>query len=587
MPFFNKTFLTVFSGFALAFFMVMLYARFNLQELILKEIDHQTLSEARVIAHLFNTMPMADAKQISDIRLNNQHLSLFNAQGDLIDDSHIPYKDFSPAHNDADKPELQNAQTLGEGTHIRYDEAIKSYMVFAAVRLKNNNILRISTSSSGYMPLIESQPKVIIFILILIFSFSLLITYLLTKPLQRDLSQIKGIIEAIGLGEYQRRLSMLLNKEFTPLAEKINHMSIQIEGQIRTTEEQKEQLQSILDTMNEGVLVFGPNGGIRRYNKALSLMFPTIIHAIGRQVMEAIPVPTLQKAIEDIVQNNKNSTNDISNNPLQFTLASERVFSVHLARAGGNNQNFSAVAVFHDITSLVRLERVRSDFVANVSHELRTPLTAIQGYAETLAELDNMPENSRRFAEIIRKNGAYLARMVEELLALARLESGDVPMNIIATQAIDSINTAMALCRRQFDLQNIQVEIQVDDNLHIMSSTQDLTQIFRNLLENASRYAPFGSKVLIKALQDFHEKSMISFAVCDNGPGIPEPDQSRIFERFYRVEKHRSHASTGLGLAICKHTVERLGGQIWVESPTSEYATVFYFTIPTALGDVK
>ncbi len=587
MPFFNKSFLNIVGGFLLAFCIIALYVRLSLQENILQEVSTQTLSEARIIAHIFNNLPESETKQISNIRLDNQRISIFTPQGDLLDDSHVPSKEFSPAHNDADQPELQQAITIGEGTHIRHDDISNNYTVFAAVRLNNNNIVRISTSPASYIPFMLTQPKIIFFIIILICSLALLISYILALPLKRDISQVKNIIEDIARGKYQRRLNSLSNKEFNPLAEQINHMTTQIEGQIRTTEDQKEQLQSILDTMNEGVLVLGPNGGIRRYNQALSLMFPAIVNAKGRQVMEVIPIPTLQKAIEDIVQSAKANGEDLNIGPLQLELPTERVFSVQLTGTGSKNQNFSAVIVFHDITSLIRLERIRSDFVANVSHELRTPLTAIQGYAETLTELDELPKNSRRFAEIIHKNGTYLARMVEELLALARLESGDVPMQITPIPVMESINAAIGLCRRQFELQNIQLDIQVHENLHIMASSQHLTQIFRNLLENAGRYAPKDSKVLIKALQDYHEKSMISFAVCDNGPGIPEPDQDRIFERFYRVEKHRSHASTGLGLAICKHTVERLGGRIWVESPTNEYATVFYFTIPTALGDVK
>ncbi len=586
MYFFHRTFLIVLIGVGLTFMLAMSYMRQNLEESIVKDLSVKALNEAKIMATLYDSMPETTVNQIIPEHIAGARISLINAEGTLISDSLIAEKDFSPVHNYADRPEVKQAINSGSGVDIRYHDEIRSQSVFAAARLKNNNILRIATPTGKYLPLLQNQTKVFSILIISTGFIAFLVAFFITKPLKRDIKQIINTIEAIAMGKYQLRLSNLLYKEFTPLEAKVNYMATQVEEHIRTTADQKEQLQSILDTMTEGVLVLGPNGSIRRYNRALRAMFPNIEKAHGMQVVEAIPAPSLQKAIENIIempaQNGGHSVG-----PLQFELAHERVFSIQLTRAGTNDVNLGAVAVFHDISGLMRLERVRSDFVANVSHELRTPLTAIQGYAETLTELDNMPENSRRFAEIIRKHGAYLARMVEELLALARLESGDVPMQIVETNPLESINAAIALCRRQFDLHEVEILLHVPENLTIMASIQHLTQIFRNLLENAGRYAPKGGQVHIKALQDPLEKSMTRFAVCDNGPGIPAPDKDRIFERFYRVEKHRSHASTGLGLAICKHTVERLGGRIWVESPTDAFATVFYFTIPTALGDIK
>ncbi len=573
---------------ALAFAIVMLYTRFSLQEFVSKEIGMQTINEARFIAQLYNDLPMVDTKKIIDKDLGNKRFSLYDANANLIADNHIDEQEFSPAHNDADLLEIQQAQNTGEGIATRVDEVTKKHTIYVAIRLKNNDIIRIATPSEGYIPFIQNQPKVTMLIMVLSLTFTTIISFILTRPLKHDLSQIMHTIDGIAMRKYQRRLRNLSNKELEPLGTKINYMTTQIEEQIRTTADQTEQLQSILDTMSEGVLVLGPNGGIRRCNRALSAMFPAAAKANGMQVMEAIPAPALQSAIEKIVATPKSEYNkELSIVPLQLQLAEDRVFSVQVTRAGTNKLNLGAVAVFHDVTAMMRLERIRSDFVANVSHELRTPLTAIQGYAETLTELDGMPQNSRRFAEIIRKNGAYLAQMVEELLSLARLESGEIPMHIATMHPTESINTAINLCRKQFDARRISIDIQVPQELKIVASNQCLTQVFRNLLENASRYAKVGSTVLIKAMQDPIELSMTRFAVCDDGPGIPHSDLDRVFERFYRVEKHRNHASTGLGLAICKHTVERLGGRIWVESPTDKHSTVFYFTIPTTLGETK
>lgn len=243
-----------------------------------------------------------------------------------------------------------------------------------------------------------------------------------------------------------------------------------------------------------------------------------------------------------------------------------------------------ADAVNRMAQDIVRLERVRRDFVANVSHELRTPLTAIQGYAETLTALDNAPEDCRRFGEIIRKHGAYLGVMVEELLTLARLEAGDSADNacvLIPLRVEDIFAQAHTLCHSLLSAKKLHLECTIAPELTVMGNAGILTQVFRNLLENACRHAPTGSCICFEARKDHNKDDKVFFRVCDNGPGIPQAALPRIFERFYRVEKHRGGTpSTGLGLAICKHGVERQGGRIWVESPAHDCATALCFTLP-------
>ncbi len=406
-----------------------------------------------------------------------------------------------------------------------------------------------------------------------------------------DFQQLLDFIKKLTEGQFNRRLYINAAHPTAVLATPMNAMLTHFETCLQDLNANNEQLRTILNTMNEGVLVLTPSGSIQHYNRALRRMFPQVENFKGLQVVEAIPVPGLQQAVDEILaipssnagQGNKNYQS------LQIELGPERFFSVHLTRASNNDLSLGAVVVFHDISPIVRLERVRRDFVANVSHELRTPLTAIQGYAETLSTTEGFPEEYKRFVEIIRKNGAYLARMVEELLALARLENTHMPLPISEVSAVESVQAATALCRLQLDMRRIRVKIEFDENTLLKANAQHLTQVFRNLLENAGRYAPEGDEIVVKGTsipKDATENAgMTIFSICDKGTGIPEVDSMRIFERFYRVEKHRSHGSTGLGLAICKHTVERLGGHIWVESPSGEFATVFHFTIPTFIGE--
>ncbi len=418
-------------------------------------------------------------------------------------------------------------------------------------------------------------------------------TFLLHGHIKKETQQVKDFVRCMQLNQYQRRLSFAHASAYASLMTPINALATHFEEHNKDLNARNTQLLTILNTMEEGVLVLTPNGSIQQYNKALQKMFPKVEKSLGLQVVEAIPVPSLQEAVDaTLLQKNINNFKDFTpqeTGALHLELELERTFSVHLTRAGTNDAHLGAVMVFHDISPIVRLERVRRDFVANVSHELRTPLTAIQGYAETLVNTDEIPDEYKCFVETIRRNGAYLARMVEELLALARLENAHMPVRIGPIAPQESLQAAIALCRQQLDLRSISVRIDGLEELMVMGNSQHLTQIFRNLIENAGRYAPEGDEIYVHA-QSFGDENlkyahMTLFSIADKGPGIPHVDLKRIFERFYRVEKHRSQGSTGLGLAICKHTVERLGGHIWVESPSQGYATVFYFTLPTFIGE--
>jgi two-component system phosphate regulon sensor histidine kinase PhoR len=239
--------------------------------------------------------------------------------------------------------------------------------------------------------------------------------------------------------------------------------------------------------------------------------------------------------------------------------------------------------VVYDATELMRLERVRRDFVANVSHELRTPLTAITGYAETLMDMEEMDPEQRGFAGVIHKHALALGRVISDLLALARIEDAREKIPLSATDPTTPLNEALRSCAEQADRKNLRFVVAGGWEHPILGNASLLAQVFRNLLENACRYAPEGSEIVIACERG--EREML-FSVRDQGPGIPQSELSRIFERLYQVKKQRNSGSSGIGLAICKHIIERHGGRIWAESPYQDFATAMLFTVPLA-GDVS
>ena len=603
--------------------------------------------------------------QLADILdMPEERLSLLNSRGSVLGDTAPGAQPVTRLDNHADRPEVREAMAGKPGFTIRPSGTLGTDLAYAAVALQNGDILRVSVPLVSLRQIIDSQLAVFTRIGLITVALSLVLAGLLSGALRRSLSQMVSVVEAISLGNFQRRLRRIPGREFAPLADAVNRMAENIEEHIRAAAEQTAQLESILDTMSDGVLVLGPRGRIRRCNRALAREFPDAASALGAQVVEVIPSPPLQNAVDDLMAEAE-ARNHARQRALALAasvaqdypelvaevVADERPvgqgaagsdaakaqtagaqtagedlvapdlegFEAGAAVEDGSDEGFSAesgrmqrylhlelpsgqvmsvcislptsadtekggqlgaVAVFHDITELMRLERVRRDFVANVSHELRTPLTAIQGYAETLVSLDGPPE-CRRFGEIILKHGAYLSRMVEDLLTLARLEGKSGSLELGPVDPREALAQATGMCREVLERRRCKVESQIPADCRVMASPPHLTQVFRNLLENAGRYAPEGGSIRVSARQ---VGDSVVFRVTDDGPGIPKQDLERIFERFYQVERHRGQASTGLGLAICKHIIERHGGSIRAESPASDGNTALVFTLTSVHG---
>ena len=584
----TKIFVCVLAVTLAALSLPVIYARVTLHSDLLADVQRQALREARLAGMLVEAEP--DSIRLSsllhDLGRLNLRLTLLDAQGRVLDDSDMRPEQLGSLDNHADRPEFREALARGEGVSTRHSNTLDNDLIYAAVRLDNGNVLRVAVPFAGLKTRIDSKVSAFSMVAGAAVLLSLLLALLLSYWLKHSLDDMVNMVEAISLGKYQRRLRSVPGSEFAALADAVNRMAENIEEHVRTVADQAGQLEAILDTMNDGVLVLGPRGRIRRCNRALSAAFPSAAGAHGAQVVEVIPAPALQDAVEELLDRSaprrEQSPPERLQSRLQLEIPAGHFMAVHLSRPLAPTPEMGAVAVFHDITDLIRLERIRRDFVANVSHELRTPLTAIQGYAETLASLDTLPDDCRRFGEIIRKHGAYLARMVEELLALARLESEEGSLTLLPCDPRDALNTAAAFCADALSGRRLHLAAALPDHLRVMASPTHLGQVFRNLLENACRYAPEDSEIRVDAHVQGAE---VLCRVRDQGPGIPAADLDRIFERFYRVEKHRGTSSTGLGLAICKHIIERHGGRIWAESPASDAATALCFTLPLAMTE--
>ncbi|MDR0466645.1 MAG: PAS domain S-box protein [Deltaproteobacteria bacterium] len=561
------------------------FVRPILQEALLNEAMDRLHQEALLVqGFLEGAGGRADAAALAVMERSKIRFTLIDAKGAVMLDSGVTGADDLDSH--ADRPEVMQAMQTGFGGAIRYSSTLQTELVYAALRLNDGAILRLATPFAGVRQRIDAQMAGFSLAAGPAIALSLLLAWYFSHRLEKSLSDMVRVVEGISMGHFSRRLHAVPGAEFRPLAGAVNRMAKSIGDFVHTESDQKGQLEAILETMAEGVLVLGPRGRIRRANRALAELFPSAAGLMGGQVVEVIPSPALQDAVISLLADMEGLGKTTA---LQIEPRPGKIFPVLLARPPREAAHaIGAVAVFRDISELMRLETVRRDFVANVSHELRTPLTAIQGYAETLMEMDEVPAQGRRFAEIIRKHGIFLSALVDELLTLSRLENDNAAVRRENIDPRQALNAAKQMLTQQIEQARLRISEDLAPDLRVLTDGEHLEQVFRNLLENSCRYAPPESDIVVR-MRPLGEEAL--FSVSDQGPGIPPGDLGRVFERFYQVEKHRNYAggssAAGLGLAICKHIIERHSGRIWAESPAPDAATSFFFTLPLAVaGDL-
>jgi len=382
-------------------------------------------------------------------------------------------------------------------------------------------------------------------------------------------------------------LAYLLRKWFTlPIQDRFSktteEMNVQLKNTVKEISREKDYLQTVLKGMTEGVLVVDKRGRIRMVNEALIKLFSLPREVLDRTPLELIRNAELEESFRQAVRNGRDSA-------FELTLPSSpgnnfEVNVVAIPPSPGSDKEGQeiegAIAVFHDISRLKELERVRQDFVANVSHELRTPLTTIKGYTETLLDGAMREEVAPQFLQVIQKHADRLAKIVEDLLTLSQIESKEFQVRIEKINLFEFVGDVFDLIKEAADKKKISISSHVDpSSLTVRADRGHLEQILINLLDNAIKYTHEGGKIKVSVVE--RDQGEIEFSIKDNGIGIPKEDLPRIFERFYRVDKGRSQelGGTGLGLSIVKHIVQAHGGRVWAESQFEQGST-FYFTLP-------
>jgi len=380
---------------------------------------------------------------------------------------------------------------------------------------------------------------------------------LLSRDHQRRAARA-GAIEAVArryaLGDLSRPAPDYGDDELGAVARAMDAAVQELGRRLGGLERDRARMEAILASMVEGVLVVDEQGRLQLVNEAARQMLKLEREASGRPYVEAIRHP-------GIVQQLGRALAGEPVEGLEFSLAAERnrtlVSRVAPVVAAGRG----AVLVLHDITDLRKADQIRRDFVANVSHELRTPLTAIKGYAEALMDEPDDEEARQRFLEIIHRHAARMERLVQELLRLARLDAGQEAVEYAPCDIQALVSSVMADFEPLIAEKHQHADAAVAPEARVLVvDPAKMHDILRNLVENAVNYTPDGGTITVSAALEGDRHVL---TVRDTGPGLPEEDLTRVFERFYRVDKSRARpGGTGLGLAIVKHLVQVMGGTV-------------------------
>lgn len=408
---------------------------------------------------------------------------------------------------------------------------------------------------------------------------SMVVAILIAHSITQPIGEMREQALRIARGDYSRKVTVHGKDELGQLAVTFNQLAEQIEETQDAMESERNRLNSVLSHMSDGVVATDRRGKVITINDmALSLLGISKEAAIGQNILNLLDIEkdyTLRKILE--------STEELLIERKESKYGATMIIRVEFSMIRRESGFISGlVAVLHDVTEQEQNERDRREFVSNVSHELRTPLTSMRSYIETLSEgAWQDQEMAPRFLKITLDETDRMIRMINDLLDLSRMDNGNLKLNIemvnfneLVNFVLDRFDVIIANSEKKYRI----VREFTQRPLFVEVDTDRMIQVIDNIMNNAIKYSPDGGKITVR-LMETHNNVILS--ITDQGLGIPKKDISRIFERFYRVDKARARkqGGTGLGLAISKEVVKALGGTIWATS-IENYGSTFYISLP-------
>jgi two-component system phosphate regulon sensor histidine kinase PhoR len=387
------------------------------------------------------------------------------------------------------------------------------------------------------------------------------------RSVSQRLERMVVFAQEMAAGHLGARLPESGSDEIAAVATALDKTARHIEVNFRNLENSRQQLETLLNSMNDAVVAVSLQREVVWFNGAMKGLAAGSI-AVGTPLIRAVRDPELLRLVDDVLESRKVGYVSL------FSVSPGRTFGMTAAPLPDGG----VVCVLRDSTEIARVERTRRDFIANVSHELRTPLTSLLGYTETLLD-EPVDSKTREFLDIIRRNAQRMSRLTEDLLTLARVESGEDPLEPAPVLTQELLRDAQVSFNEVAKGKGIAIEIAKSPDVQVFADRDAIHQVFANLIDNALKYAPGDKNILLGAAET--KAGAVEFYVKDFGPGISSEHLPRLFERFYRVDKARSREAggTGLGLAIVKHIVLNHEGEAGVRSELGHGST-FWFRLP-------
>lgn len=581
----SPIFLRLYAGFAVvilfSILIVGLMVQRQIEQASLRDISNNLSSQAFILQQSFANTGQQTQSQIQQTlkqigQRTDTRVTLLTKDGVVIADSEF---NASEMDNHRYRPEIIAANTADIGQSRRYSKTLQKPMLYVAVSAMassgNLGYIRTALPTQRIDEEINYLRRVIIIAASLTALIALFIGYWLAMSFARPLRQMTLIAKNYAHGRYQLRIPSQRRDEIGDLARSLNQMADISSQRFDIIKTERDQLSTILKSMNEGVITVTSEGLITHVNAAACRMLRTSgERCLGQALKDIDGSDNLDQAFRQCQQQQTSVERIIQLDGYTFS----RHYRLHVTLLKQSHRA-DAILVLQDITAVQRIDKMRADFVANASHELKTPITAIRGFAEALIEDDTIDHAiQQRFMRKIHGQSIRLSALVSDLLALSRLESNDEAYN---TQ-VDLQRVVQRVCanlQAVAQTQQVTLELQTKDGpVTLLGDDNALGQMATNLIDNAIKYTAAEGTVTVALTVT---EGLAVLAVKDNGLGIDESDQERIFERFYRVDKARSQSlgGTGLGLAIVKHIVQSHKGRLQLKSKLNQGST-FTITIP-------
>ncbi|HET6488746.1 MAG TPA: ATP-binding protein [Syntrophales bacterium] len=545
---------------------------------IREKLDRQIEAELVAYARIVDLYPLKEIEQRAEqiAKITRARVTVVDSDGTVIAETD---KDVLDMGSHFDRPEIQEARVRGKGTATRYSQTVGEEMKYVALPIRKGDQI------VGYVrlarPLVEVRRSIEEFTGILLRSFivillsSILVAFFFSRRLTSPIRQMEQFTERLRRGEVPGTLLIRSSDEIGVLAENINYIVEELNKRIAALQEEKAKVEAAFSSAMDGVLLLGFDGKIETVNEGLRDMIGERYgKLLEKTPLEAFRNLELQKALDQYRATGQPVFQEIT-----FGEEPHAVFDVAITPVRGfAGSEGKTMLVFHDVTRLKKLERVRIDFVANVTHEIKTPLTAILGFVETLQEgAIEDKETARRFLTPIARHAERLNRLVEDLLIISNIEMGEMRFYFESVALSGAVEGAMNIIQLKAREKKIRLSQKVPEELPRIRADRDrLSQILINVLDNAVKFTPEEGRVTLTAEPAGDE---VVVRIADTGIGVPRDEISRLGERFYRVDKTRSRelGGTGLGLSIVKHLMQAHRGRLEIESQLGRGTTVSLF----------